>query len=239
MESRNSGNGSSEPTRARFHKGTFEKIDPDRRARILEVAKVEFAAKGYQAASMNRIVQLSDISMGSMYSYFASKEDLFLTVVDSGYLVLEEALAKAEAESVRDAAGRIDPYSLFERLLREARDYARSYPEFNQIYLDAATQGLSSLSGKLSRRLETITADLYRRALAAGVEAGTVRRDVDEGAVAFYLDNLLVSVQLAFSSDYYHERLRIFTGRSALDDDGEALIHSLVVLVRASLAPPQ
>ncbi len=31
----------------------------------------------------------------------------------------------------------------------------------NQIYLDFSTQGLSSLSGKLSKQMESITAELY------------------------------------------------------------------------------
>jgi len=165
-----------------------------------------------------------------MYSYFASKEDLFLTVVDSGFSVLREALSIAEE-------GSTDPFILFERLLRTARDYASRYPELTRIYMESATQGLSALSARLSYSLESITAELYRCALIAGRNAGLIRTDLDDGAIAFFLDDILIAVQFSFASDYYRERLRVFTGSKTLDDNGEALIRSLSALVRSALEP--
>lgn len=225
------GGGSEGPSRARFHKDTFEKIDDERRKRVLDVAIAEFAAKGYSAATVNDMARKAGISIGSMYSYFASKEDLFLTVIDSGYVVLERALTEAES-------GTTDPFELFGRLLGKARDYARSHPELNQIYIDMATQSLAPLSGRLSYSLESVTAGLYRRALKAGRASGQIRTDLDPGVIAFFLDDLLIAVQFSFASDYYRERLRILAGDAVFDDDGEALIAALVRLVRSALAPP-
>lgn len=61
----------------------FEKLEPERRARILEVAAREFAARGYEGASLNRILVDADLSKGAFYYYFADKADLFVTVVRS------------------------------------------------------------------------------------------------------------------------------------------------------------
>lgn len=220
----------SKATRTRFHKATFEKIDDERKERILAAARAEFASKGFSAANVNDIARLAEISIGSMYSYFASKEDLFLTVVDSGMAVLEGALALAET-------GSPDPFELFERMLRMARDYARRYPELTHIYMESATQGLSPLSARLSFRLESVTADLYRRTLAKAREKGMIRDDLDDGAIAFFLDNILIALQFSFASDYYRERLRVFVGPTALDDDGDALIKALVALAKDAIAP--
>jgi AcrR family transcriptional regulator len=59
----------------------FEKLPPERRAHILEVAAREFGALGYEGASLNRILEKADLSKGAAYYYFDDKADLFLTVV--------------------------------------------------------------------------------------------------------------------------------------------------------------
>lgn len=48
---------------------------------IIECAAREFAAAGFENASLNRILEQAGISKGSAYYYFDSKADLFLTVI--------------------------------------------------------------------------------------------------------------------------------------------------------------
>ncbi|QRN96472.1 TetR/AcrR family transcriptional regulator [Archangium violaceum] len=59
----------------------FEKLPPERRAHILEVAAREFGALGYEGASLNRILEKAELSKGAAYYYFDDKADLFLAVV--------------------------------------------------------------------------------------------------------------------------------------------------------------
>src|SRR5437762_7531540 len=59
----------------------FEKLDPKLRASILNVAAIEFAEHGYEAASYNRIIERSGLSKGAIYYYFDDKEDLYATVL--------------------------------------------------------------------------------------------------------------------------------------------------------------
>ena len=60
----------------------FDNLEPDRQESILAVAADEFAANGYAAASLNRIIETAGISKGSLYYYFDDKEDLFTSVVE-------------------------------------------------------------------------------------------------------------------------------------------------------------
>lgn len=211
----------------KFHRKTFDRIDPERRATILRVAVSEFAAKGYSATGINELARKAGVSIGSLYSYFASKEDLYLAVIDTG----SDTLARELAD--------IDPASGFftclESLLRKARAAADRYPELNQIYLDSTTQGLSALAARLSNRLEAVTADLYRRMFDAGKASGELRADVDPGYAAFCVDNLIVMFQFSYSSDYYRDRMRIMLGlgdEEAVDD--ERLIACIVGMARDS-----
>ncbi len=59
----------------------FNKLSSEKRERILEAAAKEFAANGYDGASLNRILDDADISKGAAYYYFDDKADLFATTV--------------------------------------------------------------------------------------------------------------------------------------------------------------
>ena len=48
----------------------FSKLDASARRNILETAAVEFAARGYDGASLNHILERADLSKGSFYYYF-------------------------------------------------------------------------------------------------------------------------------------------------------------------------
>jgi AcrR family transcriptional regulator len=53
-----------------------------RREQILNAATACFARQGYRATSMDDVVRQSGLSVGAIYTYFASKEDLFLALSD-------------------------------------------------------------------------------------------------------------------------------------------------------------
>ena len=210
-----------------FYKSTFEKISEDKREKIFEVAISEFASNGYSSTNINTIAKKAGISIGSMYSYFASKEDLFLTIVDKGFHLLEKAL-----EEIHPDEGNI--FEIIERLFRVTREYAENYPEMNQIYLDLSTQGLSGLSSRLSWQMESITARLYAQILRKAKEQGAISPDIDEQLVSFCLDNLLVMFQFSFTSDYYKDRMKIFLGDDGVRDE-ERIIEGIMKFVRKAL----
>jgi AcrR family transcriptional regulator len=60
----------------------FSRLDPERRRGVLQAAAGEFAAHGYEGASLNRILEGAGVSKGSFYYYFEDKADLFAAVVD-------------------------------------------------------------------------------------------------------------------------------------------------------------
>jgi len=60
----------------------FEKLEPRKQEAILQAAGEEFAEKGFEAASINRIILRSGMSKGSVYYYFEDKADLFATTLE-------------------------------------------------------------------------------------------------------------------------------------------------------------
>jgi len=57
--------------------------EQQRREQILAAAMTCFARQGYHATSMDDVVRESGLSVGAIYSYFASKEDLFLAIAEA------------------------------------------------------------------------------------------------------------------------------------------------------------
>lgn len=80
----------------------YLKMEPARRGRLLEAAAREFAAYGYDAASVNAILDEAGFSKGSFYYYFDDKADLAGVVLLSAWegplSVLRTTRAPAEVK---------------------------------------------------------------------------------------------------------------------------------------------
>ena len=74
------------------YKEAFERASDERKEKILEVGIEEFSSKGYENANINVIAKNSGISIGLMYKYFSTKEDLFVTCVQRGMQILDNAV---------------------------------------------------------------------------------------------------------------------------------------------------
>lgn len=72
----------------------FAKMPGEKRQRLLTIAAQEFAAHGFEGASLNRILDAAQIGKSSAYYYFEDKADLFCTVV--AYAVERLGLAPAD-----------------------------------------------------------------------------------------------------------------------------------------------
>lgn len=208
-----------------YHTRVFDKLDPKKKQRILDVAKAEFADKGYTGANVNVIAEKANISVGAIYKYFETKENLFLTIIDGAFEVLEDTL-----RPIAEMEGSI--FSKIEALFRAAWAGSLEEQELVRIYIDCTTEGLAPLAGRLSRRLESMTADLYSALLEEARSRGEIAQDVDPRIGAFFVDNLLLILQYSAASAYYRERFALFTGKSV-----DETIDGLLYLVRRALAP--
>jgi AcrR family transcriptional regulator len=69
----------------------------DARATLLRAATVEFAQNGYAATNNRDILKAAGVSTPTMYHHFASKADLYITVVRDGVDELLDRMQKAGA----------------------------------------------------------------------------------------------------------------------------------------------
>ncbi|HEX4901505.1 MAG TPA: helix-turn-helix domain-containing protein, partial [Acidimicrobiales bacterium] len=118
-------------------------------ANLLDAALVVFAERGYHQARVDDVCAQADVSHGTFYLYFASKEDLFGALVDE---VVEE---------MRDLAGRLPAITSGAAGRRALRDwlgefhdlYARFFPviqAWNEA--NASDTALAQLGARVLRR---------------------------------------------------------------------------------------
>ncbi|GFG71741.1 TetR/AcrR family transcriptional regulator [Mycolicibacter senuensis] len=62
---------------------TWGRVDPVRRAAVLEAAEAEFSARGFSRGSLNVIARRAEVAKGSLFQYFADKADLYAFVADT------------------------------------------------------------------------------------------------------------------------------------------------------------
>lgn len=85
--------------------------DAEKRRRILDEAKLMFAENGFERTSMGMVAERAGIPVGSLYTYFDSKERLLQAIIEEGWaefaMSLETGLEAAggEAGSAGGAAG--------------------------------------------------------------------------------------------------------------------------------------
>jgi AcrR family transcriptional regulator len=159
------------------------KISPaheqQRRAQILAAAMACFARQGYHATSMDDVVRESGLSVGAIYSYFPSKEDLFLTLsedrAEQTLAYLKDLFARpgSVAEKSREA---VDYF--FDRLSDELVPLARVNVEF-------LSEALKSerIKERQERRCDSIR-QFFHSLLSEAQQHGEVRADVDIQAAA-------------------------------------------------------
>jgi AcrR family transcriptional regulator len=100
--------------------GTKERQDRERQAitaSILTAARDLFIAEGYQSVSIRKIAERIEYSPAAIYSYFASKDDIFLALAEEGFHRLDE--------KVRATVRNEDP-------LEDVRSFWWAFYEFSQ-----------------------------------------------------------------------------------------------------------
>lgn len=89
--------------------GDIDRMPPERRKQLVRTAAREFAAEGYEYASLNRIIRDCGLSKSSFYHVVASKNELFdLVVRDLISTVLENIRFPRPDEFETDFWGRAD-----------------------------------------------------------------------------------------------------------------------------------
>ena len=155
---------------------------------IVDAARGLFATKGYGGTTIRDIAKAADLTSGSLYHHFTSKEAMLVEILHD---FLDDLVARFEAierrggtpedtlrDLVRDAFHTIDATPDAVALYQQAAPGLRARPEF--VFVEQSTG-----------RVEMV----LRRTVRAGQEQGRFRSDLDESlAYRFIRDTVWAAV---------------------------------------------
>ena len=149
------------------------------RESILKAAQDVLLRRGYDRASVEEIAANADVAVGSIYTYFGSKEGLFRAFLD-------EALREDEAAMDRAHDVNADQSSRLAAMTSELLELHRRNPAMSMLALAPTCGGTpTELTDRVVERTRA-EIDRLRSAIADGVRAETLR-DVDPDLAAAFL----------------------------------------------------
>ena len=115
------------------------------RARILEAATFEFAAKGLLGARVDEIADRAGSNKRMIYHYFGSKEELFTLVLETEWTAIREAERTLHLDD-------LPPRDALVTYVRFIFDYYLNHPEFLKLVHSANLHKARHLQGSAPMR---------------------------------------------------------------------------------------
>ena len=203
--------------------GTTERRERERRQRradILTAARRLFFTKGFRDTTIDEIARVTELARGTVYLYFATKEEIYATVMEEG---LDIVYGLITASYSREASPLDNLLATLDASLRFQKEYA----EYSNVLMLHRLEIHDLLSPELQQRMmakaERIQ-DWFCDLLRQGITRGDFRNmPVEENAY------LLLALNRGF--------LLMQSGRHCMLDE-EALRSALHQFVTASVLAP-
>ena len=167
--------------------------------RIIQSAIECFSKYGLDRTRMDDVAQKADLSKGTLYLYFKSKEDLFYVICENNLRVLKEQLSHIFATTKEDLVSNAEQF--YENFHKEEKR------ESEKVFCEIIAE--SARNPKLQKMLYTQrikTFNVVREYLDRQMEKGFFKKDTDteaiaSGFVALY-DGLIASEFLGVSVNH-------------------------------------
>ncbi len=159
--------------------------------KLLDAAAKEFGEKGFHAASISSITRRATVALGTFYTYFDSKDELFQALVQD----LSGQVKAGAGEAVQALKARSNPnsFDIEEAALTSFLAFAKEHKEIYRIIDESEFVDPDAYRAHYEGTAERI----YER-LRAGADKGELRDDVAE-AHAWALMGMNVFLGLRFA----------------------------------------
>lgn len=161
-----------------------EREKEQRRNAIVDAAERVFFSKGVAGATMDEVAEAAELSKGTLYLYFESKDDLYLAIITRGIKILHQMFDHAVASEEKGA----DKVAAIGRTYIE---FSRLHPEYftAMLYFESSSAAHDEQSRYsvecMTQSNETFA--ICADAVQAGIDDNTIRSDVDPMKTALTL----------------------------------------------------
>lgn len=157
-----------------------------RRDDILSAARSLLVEKGYYNISMRQIANLSELGVGTIYSYFSSKEEIYAYLSEEVFEIIFQLLLSAEestdspVEKIKNIGRAINEFSEKNKMHFDFIDYFISSPQV--IFPDDIKSRVDSYGNRVLMPVIN--------AIESGIETGIFRKVDSRIFALIFLGNL-------------------------------------------------
>ena len=216
------------PSRAPRRTGPrWRRLPEERPRQILDAALEVFGERGLAGARLDDIARRAGVSKGTIYLYFANKEELFRGVV--------RAIVVDRIREAADNTGSGDPVEELKRYLRAHWDFVRS-PEFQTIYrlVTGELHNFPDLAEFYGREVIMPATQLLADMIRRGIERGDFR-PVDPVLAARFVASTAIAQSTWCARRHLYKLLMDTTDEQVFEQLFDFFIHA----IRAQPASPE
>lgn len=185
-----------------------EREKEQRREEILNAAQQVFFEKGLQNSTMDEIAELAELSKGTLYLYYGSKEDLYLAVMLRGFDILHEQIAEVEKQTPQPAEAMWLMGKAYYDFFEKHRNFFRMFHflQYPGLHKQVSPEMMESCNGQTQKTWKLMI-DVFRR----GIEEGTFRRDINpvEAAVILWSNANSILLRIDNECDRWKQTLNV------------------------------
>ncbi len=139
-------------------------LDDQKRMKILATAAELFAAHPFHKVLLSDVAEAAGVGKGTLYIYFKNKEDLYLSVLYSGFAQLVERMQRRLNQT------QLGPMENLEAAIREMVHFAYQNPHMFELMRTVPWRSVIDNADWKSKRneLKTLVESIIRRGIAYG-----------------------------------------------------------------------
>jgi AcrR family transcriptional regulator len=199
----------------------------ERKAQILRCATTVFARSNYRVAGMAEIAREAGISEPTVYKHFASKKQLFITILER---VGESTLRHWQELT----ASSPDPLTLMRRIGLSQYEIVLARPDTLKVQFQALSEVEDTEIRETLRRHFAAYRDFIAGVIERGKADGAFAADLNIGAAAWQLISIGFTLNLTTLLGFEHE-----LNRETLEAMGDTLVVTFGAAPRPPSAPPK
>jgi AcrR family transcriptional regulator len=143
----------------------MQRLDEEKRKAVLSAAAKLFAQRPFHEVRLDDVAALARVGKGTLYIYFKSKEDLYISLIRDGFRGLVGRL-NAQIESAPKAT---DAWETLALIIREFVGWATQHPQlFDLMRAAQAGRGPDKELRETRRALGALIESVIRRGIRAG-----------------------------------------------------------------------
>ncbi len=161
-----------------------EREKEQRRNDIVDAAEKVFFSKGMRDATMDEVAEAAELSKGTLYLYFKSKEDLYLAINARGLRLLDKMFRDAVAKKKKGIDKVAAIGKAYNEFFEKHSDYfnAMIYYESHAVDFEKNETCANECHNQGEDALKVVV-----EALKIGISDGTIREDIDPFKTAVIL----------------------------------------------------